>query len=76
MNSTAIIASHLTFIANNMSGNSATKRTCIEAADRLNALYIALGDLLSDKENVNHNCGDDYYCPVLNARRVYCLGIN
>lgn len=73
MNTTANIAAHLTFIANNLPVNSAYRRISIEAADRLNELYNALGDLIEDTQHVGHNCLDNY-CPVMKARKVYCLG--
>ena len=73
MNTTANIASRLTLLANNAIDNSSYKRLCIEAADRLNVLYNALGSLIEDSERADHNCGD-LYCPIMIARQVYCLG--
>lgn len=73
MNTTENIASRLTFIANNSPENYGYKRACIEAADRLNQLHNALGELIEDNQNINHNCNDSY-CPIMNARQVYCLG--
>ncbi len=73
MNTTEALASRLTLFAANIPINSAYRRTCTEAADRLGVLHQALGDLIEDSQHVNHNCVDTY-CPVMKARQVYCLG--
>lgn len=73
MNTTMNIASRLTFIANNIQ-NSAYKRVCIEAADRLGILYGALGELIDDSQHAGHNCGDEG-CPIIKAQKAYYMGI-
>lgn len=74
VNTTANIISRLTLLGNNTRESAAFKRTCLEAADRLNILHNSLGDLLEDVEDADHNCGDAY-CPVFKARQTYCLGV-
>ena len=46
-----------------------------EAADRIEALsadvlrlQVALHNLLEDTQHVDHNCGDEDWCPVIAAR--------
>lgn len=73
MQTTNNIAVRLTTIGNNIIGNSALKNICIEAADRLLLQHKALGDLVEDSQYVEHHCKDEY-CPVMNARQIYCLG--
>ena len=73
MQTTNNIAARLTTIGNNIIGNSALKNICIEAADRLLLQHNALGELVEDSQNAGHHCKDEY-CPVMQARQVYCLG--
>lgn len=73
MNTTESIAARLTLFANNAPGNNSYKRLCIEAADRLNILQIALGGLLEDSQHAMHNCSSED-CPIMIATKIYCIG--
>jgi len=39
-----------------------------KALARIAELEVALRDLLDDTQHIDHDCGDDEYCPVLAAR--------
>jgi hypothetical protein len=74
MRTTANIAHRLTMFGNNAPPDSPYRRICIEAADRLNVLHVALDDLMQDRQHIDHSC-KDLYCPVARARQVLCLGM-
>lgn len=73
MNSTENIMSRLTMFANNAKEAATYKRTLLEASDRLGLLQHALGELIEDKQYINHDCQDNY-CPLDNAVKVFCIG--
>lgn len=71
--STANLAMRLSSLASLGEEGENNKNLFSEAAHRLVLLQDTLGEMIDDRQLVDHSC-KDAYCPVLKARQIYCLG--